>query len=98
MATEGTIRDAVVRLSVDDLSAHLATLEEELSGGKSIELVRGETVIAEVRAPVQRAVSEDPETRYIPDFMGRMKAIWGDKVFPEGYLTGIIREDRDGRG
>jgi len=38
------------------------------------------------------------ECRELPDFMGRMKAIWGDKVFPTGTTTRWVREDRDGRG
>jgi hypothetical protein len=36
--------------------------------------------------------------RELPDFMGRMKAIWGDQVFPAGTAARWVREDRDGRG
>jgi len=91
-----TAREGVLRIDVDDLSNHLATLEAELSGGRCIELVRGDIVVAEVRAKNPLPIS--PATRELPDFLGRMKAIWGDKVFPEGYMTAAIREDRDARG
>jgi hypothetical protein len=95
-----TVRESVLRINVDDMGDHLATLEAELSGGRCIELVRGAMVVAELRAkgvPAQ-PVSGPPAAREVPDFMGRMKAIWGDKQFPEGYMTQAIREDRDARG
>jgi len=83
-----------VRIRVEDLGQHLATLESELSDGRSIELVRNERVVAELRAKTE----QEHVRPAMPDFMGRMKAIWGDKVFPEGYMTQAIREDRDARG
>jgi len=97
MATSTTIRDSVLQVAVEDLVSHLATLEAELSLGRSIELLRGETVIAEMRAPKTEvaglgSVAERP----LPDFMGRMKAIWGDTVFPEGTGVRLVRADRDG--
>jgi hypothetical protein len=89
----------IVRISVDDLGEHLATLEAELSGGRPVALVRGETVIAEVRAPEPVALRPNVEIRRdLPDFMGRMRDLWGDTVFPEGTGTRWIREDRDARG
>lgn len=87
------------RIAVEDLPSHLATLESELSGGRAIELVRGETVIAELHAP--KPVELKPQAdmrREMPDFMGRMRKIWGDEMLPEGTSTRWIREDRDARG
>lgn len=95
MATAGTVREMVTRVSVDELASHLATLEAELSDGRSIELVRGETVIAEVRA---KEVEHTVAPVELPDFMGRLRANWGDTVLPLGTGTSIVREDRDSRG
>lgn len=91
----------VLRVPVEELGEHLDTLEAELSGGRAIELVRGGKVIAEIRSKpgaevaVGRAEAEVPP---LPDFMGRMREIWGDKVFPEGTGVKMLREDRDARG
>ncbi|QMV18119.1 hypothetical protein GOB94_04985 [Granulicella sp. 5B5] len=97
MAATTTARSSTVRLSVDELASHLETLEAELSGGRSIELLRGETVIAEVRAPQTSAAKpEAAGERSIPDFMARLKAMYGDEVLPAGTTTQWIRDDRDG--
>ncbi len=85
----------VQRIPVEELSAHLATLESELSGGRSIELTRGDEVIAEMKGKAPSLVS--PLKQELPDFMGRMRAIWGDRVLDTDG-TQIIREDRDARG
>jgi len=95
MATAGTVREMVTRVSVEELTSHLATLEAELSDGRLIELVRGETVIAEVRAKDMNQASVAAE---LPDFMGRLRANWGDTVLPLGTGTALVREDRDSRG
>src|ERR1700761_8005055 len=102
MGTTNTVREDVPsvgriqRIAVEDMDKHLATLEAELSGGGAIELVRGERVVAEVRAP---KIVVEPQERVqppMPDFMARMREIWGDEVLPEGTTTRWIREDRDG--
>lgn len=103
MASPGTIREVAGsgtrRIALDDLASHLETLEAELSGGRAVQLVRGETVIAEIRAPQPVAMRMADDTpRKLPDFMGQMRAIWGDEVFPEGTGARWIREDRDARG
>jgi hypothetical protein len=69
----------------------------ELDRVQLIELVRGETAIAEMRAPKQRIELPQPVDRPIADFMGRMKSIWGDKPL-DIDTTVMIREDRDSRG
>jgi len=96
MAASTTIRDAVVQIAVEDLVSHLATLEAELSQGRSIELLRGETVIAEMRAPKQISAMLSPDDRPFPDIVARLKAIYGDEVLPEGTGTKWIRDDRNG--
>jgi hypothetical protein len=78
MATHATIRD-VQRVDVEDLTSHLATLESELSGGRAIELMRGERVIAELRAPTLIRPDGGVEalgarrTGKIEDFIGILK-------------------------
>jgi hypothetical protein len=103
MASTGTIREPVqgkaLRISVEELARQLATIEAELNGGRAVELMRGETVVAEVRAPradASKAALDRPHE--LPDFMGRMRALWGDKVLPEGTGASWVREDRDARG
>ena len=96
MATSETIRDIegakVQRIQVDDLAQHLATLEQELTEGRSIELARGETVVAELRAKATLADEEKPWV--IPDFMGQMREVFGDYVFPTGTGLKWINEGR----
>jgi hypothetical protein len=96
MAISETIRDMegakVQRIQVDDLAQHLATLEQELSEGRSIELARGETVFAEVRAKTSLASEDKPWI--IPDFLGQMREAFGDQVFPIGTALSWIDEDR----
>jgi hypothetical protein len=96
MATVGTIRDAVTRVAVEDLVSHLATLETELGQVPLIEVVRGETVIAEMRAPKQMPAAVQLAVQPVPDFMARLKKIYGDEVLPAGTTTKWIRDDRDG--
>lgn len=103
MAASTTVRESVVRIAVDDLVSHLGTLEAELGQGRSIELVRGERVIAEVRAPQEAAPmveagSAAGDGRPLPDFMGRLKAIYGDKVYPAGTAVKWVREGRGDDG
>ena len=96
MATSETIRDMegakVQRIQVDDLAQHLATLEQELSDSKTIELVRGDAVIAELRAPSKNVLTKSG--RVIPDFMGQMREVFGDQVFPLGTGLKWINEGR----
>jgi len=83
----------VIRIAVEDLGAHLATLEAELTGVRAIELTRGERVIAEIH-PTQELEATDlrplPE---MPDFMARLREIYGDKPL-DVDTTEWIREGR----
>jgi len=92
---EQTAAGNVQRIPVEELSAHLATLESELSDGRSIEIMRGDAVIAEIVA--KKVIPTAQGERVIPDFMGRMKARWGERIL-DSDGTQIIREDRDARG
>jgi hypothetical protein len=84
---------------VEELASQVETLEAELKAGRPIELVRGGVVIAEVHAPQAKGAERSGITRReMPDFMGQMREIWGDTVFPEGTGTRWVREDRDARG
>ncbi len=82
----------VLRLQVEELPAHLPTLEAELKNVLRIEILREGKVVAEIRArePESLDQAERPE---MPDFMARMKQMWGDRVFEDS--TPLIRADRD---
>jgi hypothetical protein len=99
MDTTATVRETcgakVQRVPVEELAQHLATLEQELSDSGTIELVRGDTVIAELRAKPKTITTDDG--RVIPDFMAQMREVFGDYVFPDGTGLKWINEDRDDR-
>jgi hypothetical protein len=84
----------VIRIAVEDLGAHLATLEVELRGVRAIELTRGEKVIAEIH-PAQplEAVDSRPLPE-LPDFMAMLHEIYGDKPL-DVDTTEWIREGRE---
>lgn len=98
MGASGIVRDVAaggaLRIAVEDLASHLATLEAELSGGRAIELVRGGVVVAEVRG-VDAIANAAPKP--MPDLKARLRSIWGDKPL-DVNMTAVIREDRDARG
>lgn len=74
--------------SVRDLRYDFAKIERLLSEGEPIQITKRQRVIA-------RLVPESTETRpELPDFRGRMHALFGEKVLE---VTGaeIIRQDRD---
>ena len=56
-------------------------------------MIRGGAVIAELRAPLKN--TNATSGRVIPDFMGQMREVFGDQVFPLG--TGL-KWINDGRG
>ena len=83
----------VQRIPIEDLPAHLATLEAELEDGRHIEVLRGGAVIADLRAPARLATQGVLPASERPDFMARLKEMWGDRVFEDS--TELIRKDRD---
>lgn len=86
---------APVRLALDDLD--LATFKSEINEGHSVHLIRGESVVAEVRVkPTVDSLTAPQRLKY-ETIMARLR-----RDFPEGPSlidsTAIIREDRDSRG
>ncbi len=75
-------------VSVRDLRYDFPKVEEMLRSGEEIRITQRRRVIA-------RLTPEPMERPPLPDFLGRMKEIFGDKVLK---VTGaqIISEDRDG--
>jgi antitoxin (DNA-binding transcriptional repressor) of toxin-antitoxin stability system len=74
-------------VSVRDLRYDFKNVELALRGGEEIQITKRRKVIARlVPEPVQRPP--------LPDFMGRMRAIYGDELL---QVTGaeIVRLDRD---
>ena len=75
-------------VSVRDLRYDFPKVERILREGKEIRVTKRGKVIARL-AP-------EPQTTPppVPDFMGRLRAIYGDRVLP---TTGaeIVRQDRD---
>lgn len=96
-STLGEASEGVHRLALDEPGNHLDALERELGEGHTVELVREGRVVGEVRQPVS-AQWRPLDRRELPDFMARMKEIWGDKVLPSGTGARLVREDRDARG
>jgi antitoxin (DNA-binding transcriptional repressor) of toxin-antitoxin stability system len=74
-------------VSVRDLRYDFKTVERILQEGEEVHITKRRKVIA-------RLVPEPAQRPALPDFMGRMRAIYGDKLLP---TTGaeIVREDRD---
>ena len=83
----------VIRIAMEDLGAHVATLEAQLRSVRAIELMRGETVIAEIN-PRQPLKAADPELVEMPDFMAILREIYGDKPL-DVDTTKWIQEGRE---
>jgi hypothetical protein len=88
---------APIRIAIDDLDANLTVLKAEINEGHSVDLVRGESVIAEVRVkPSVESLTPPQRLRY-ESMMARLR-----EDFPDGPSqidsTAIIRDDRDSRG
>ncbi len=75
-------------VSVRDLRYDFPKVEEMLRSGEEIRITKRRRVIA-------RLTPEPMDRPPLPDFLGQMKEIFGDKVLK---VTGaqIISEDRDG--
>lgn len=74
-------------VSVRDLRYDFKTVERILLEGEEVQITKRRRAIA-------RLVPEPATPVALPDFMGRMRAIYGDKPLP---VTGaeIVRLDRD---
>ena len=79
-------------VSVRDLRYDFPKVEELLRSGEEIQITKRRRPIARLTPePAPELAGRPP----LPDFLGRMKEIFGDKVLK---VTGaeIISEDRDG--
>jgi antitoxin (DNA-binding transcriptional repressor) of toxin-antitoxin stability system len=79
-------------VSVRDLRYDFPKVEELLRAGEEIQLTKRKRPIARITPePVPEQTGRPP----LPDFLGQMREIFGDKVMK---VTGaqIISEDRDG--
>jgi antitoxin (DNA-binding transcriptional repressor) of toxin-antitoxin stability system len=75
--------------TVRDLRYNFKRVEQMLAEGEPIELTKRKRVIATITpaaAPEGRAK--------MPDFLGRMRKIYGDKVFKVSWAE-MLRQDRD---
>ena len=76
--------------SLRDLRYNFKKIEHLLNQGEEVQITRRRHVIA-------RLVPERPAERQpMPDFMARLKAIYGDKVVDLSQED-VLREDRDSR-
>ncbi|HEX9199196.1 MAG TPA: hypothetical protein VF865_06530 [Acidobacteriaceae bacterium] len=74
--------------SIRDLRYNFRNIEHLLREGEEVQITKRRRVIA-------RLVPEKPAERPpLPDFMGRMRAIYGDRVL-EVSGAELIRQDRD---
>lgn len=76
-------------VSVRDLRYDFKKVERLLAEGDEIQITKRRAVIA-------RIVPEPTRRPPLPDFLGRLRQIYGDKVLP---TTGadVVSWDRDGR-
>jgi antitoxin (DNA-binding transcriptional repressor) of toxin-antitoxin stability system len=75
-------------VSVRDLRYDFPKVEEMLRSGEEICITKRRRVIA-------RLTPEPTDRPPLPDFLGRMKEIFGDKVLKVSGAE-LISEDRDG--
>jgi hypothetical protein len=80
------------RVQVEELPKRLDEVEQDLRQGCIVELVSNGRLVAELRSPASPYGPEEIDPN-MPDFMARMKEMWGDRTF--GDSTRWIREDRD---
>ena len=77
------------RASVRDLRYDFPKVEKMLAEGETIEITKRNRVVATL---VPAELPDKP--RYIPDFLGRLQKIYGDKVLKVSGAE-LIRWDRD---
>ena len=79
-------------MPVEELPERLGEVEQELRQGCIVELVSNGRLVAELRLPGHAYGPEEIDPN-MPDFLARMKEMWGDRTF--GDSTRWIREERD---
>jgi antitoxin (DNA-binding transcriptional repressor) of toxin-antitoxin stability system len=75
-------------VSVRDLRYDFPKFEEILRAGEEIQITKR-------KRPIARLTPEPVSRPPLPDFLGRMKEIFGDKVLKVSGAE-IISQDRDG--
>jgi antitoxin (DNA-binding transcriptional repressor) of toxin-antitoxin stability system len=78
------------RASVRDLRYDFPKVERMLAEGEAIEITKRKQVIAKL---VPAGAENQP--RHVPDFLGRMKKIYGDKVLKTSWAD--LLAERKGR-
>ena len=85
--------DKIATVTVAQLQSSFKLIEAKLSKGVRVQVTRRGQIVAEVRAPRRQDVGRPFEEK-MPDFMTRLKEIWGDK--PLGLdTTALVSEGRD---
>jgi antitoxin (DNA-binding transcriptional repressor) of toxin-antitoxin stability system len=80
--------DHMARASVRDLRYNFSKIEDLLQEGQEIEITKHRRVIARLCPPAE------PKPIKMPDFLGRLKKIYGGKVMPETGAE-LIAQDRE---
>lgn len=74
-------------VSIRDLRYDFPKVERLLREGSEVQITKRRTVIARL-LPEQRAA------KGLPDFLGRMKAVYGEELLPTSGAD-VVREDRN---
>jgi len=78
----------MVKASVRDLRYNFSKIEDLLQEGQEIEITKRRKVIARLSPPA------DPAPPKLPDFIGRLKKIYGNKVMKETGAD-LLAQERD---
>jgi antitoxin (DNA-binding transcriptional repressor) of toxin-antitoxin stability system len=78
----------MTKASVSDLRYHFSKIEDLLQAGHEIEITKRRKVIARLSPPAE------PKPPKMPDFLGRMRKIFGGKVMPETAAE-LLAQERD---
>lgn len=81
-------------VTVRDLRYDFPKVERLLKEGKPVRVTKRGKAFARIELEKDSAPDYEPGTAPLPDFMGRLREIFGERVLP---VTGaeLIREDRD---
>jgi antitoxin (DNA-binding transcriptional repressor) of toxin-antitoxin stability system len=80
--------DHMARASVRDLRYNFSKIEDLLQEGQEIEITKHRRVIARLCPPAE------PKPPKLPDFLGRMRKIFGGKVMKVSSAD-LLAEERD---
>ncbi len=74
-------------VSVRDLRYDFPKVERILREGNEVQITKRKRIIAKL-------VPHQATSAHLPDFLGRMEAIYGDRVLPTSAVD-LVRQDRD---